>query len=247
MEHVKSHIGIKNNERADKHATIGAAGCSKHWTSIQNKNLGPGWKEVEIHEKDRIKKMSEKLEIRRSKLIAEVLKENANIKHENPITDFLVAGTLSLSNFPGKHRDGNPRHNWWTKGLEKYWKTITSQYFDAFKNTTLNISNKEHRIILELVAECSIGPPKENTTMNQLTNRTKCLLGWMKKEKHQTHQERERRTIEKEEKERSRGVRKKKEEEKLKHIRKQFLQWQSLVKIFKIINHPHYLIKKVYQ
>ena len=29
------------------------------------------------------------------------------------------------SNFAGKHRDGNPRHNWWTVGLKKYWKDIT--------------------------------------------------------------------------------------------------------------------------
>mgnify|MGYP001431169375 CR=1 FL=1 len=51
LEHVKSHIGIKNNDRADKNATLGAAGCDKMSPTIKNKSSGPGWKEIEIHEK----------------------------------------------------------------------------------------------------------------------------------------------------------------------------------------------------
>ena len=43
------------------------------------------------------------------------------------------------------------------------------------------MNNKEHRIILEFAAECNIGLPKENTTLNQITKRTKVHLGWLKK------------------------------------------------------------------
>ena len=57
--------------------------------------------------------------------------------------------------------------------------TITKEYFNAYKNKNLDVNNKEHRAIL--AAECNIGLPKENTTLNQITNRTKVLLGWIKR------------------------------------------------------------------
>ena len=84
----------------------------------------------------------------------------------------MVSGTLKLADFEGKYRDGALRHNWWNKGLEKYWSHIVEKYFSAYKNQKLNIHNKEHRAILELAAECRIGLTKENTIYNQLTNKT---------------------------------------------------------------------------
>ena len=89
--------------------------------------------------------MSEEYEIRRSKLIAEVLRKNADTKPKDPITDFLAPGSLILADFPGKHRDGNPRHNWWTTGIKNDWNDITKEYFRACKNAQLNTKNREHR------------------------------------------------------------------------------------------------------
>ena len=120
MEHVKSHIGIKNNERADKNATKGAVGCNKMWVTVKQKKQEPGWQELELHKSEKIKKLSEQYEERRKSMIAEVLRSNQKPynKEDDPIRNFLVRGTLELSNFAGKHRDGNPRHNWWTVGLK---------------------------------------------------------------------------------------------------------------------------------
>ena len=90
---------------------------------------------------------------------------------------------------------------------------------------TLNINSKEHRAILELAAECNIGLPKENTTMNQLTNRTKHLLGWIKK-KNVRPTKKEREESKKKRKQKEAEEVEKKEEEKLKKLRKQFPTWQ---------------------
>ena len=125
--------------------------------------------------------MSEQYETRRRDLIAEVLRseQKAHDKEDNPIRNFLDSGPLKLADFAGKYRD----HNWWTKGIEKYWKHITNEYFHAYKDQQLDINNGEHHAILELAAECRIGLTKENTVYNQLTNKTKAFLGWIKNER----------------------------------------------------------------
>ena len=55
MEHVKSHIGIKNNERADKNALSGATGC-KNTLPTSAKTPNPTWMELEMHDGGYLKK-----------------------------------------------------------------------------------------------------------------------------------------------------------------------------------------------
>ena len=56
FHHVKSHIGIEHNERADKNASLGGQGHTKHWPTVNTETKGPGWQRLELHESERIQK-----------------------------------------------------------------------------------------------------------------------------------------------------------------------------------------------
>ena len=134
---------------------------------------------------EKIKKISEIYEENRLILIAEILKSKqiSYDKENDPIRDFLVENTYKYEDFVGKHRDGPLKHNWWVYGIAEYWKIITDTKFTFYKGKALNLNNKIHICILELAAQCKIGLRHENKILNELTNKTKILLGWIQVKK----------------------------------------------------------------
>ena len=75
----------------------------------------------------RLKMASEGYQEQRRELIAEVLRQPKWPREYNdPIKACKVKGSLRLSEFPGKKRDGLPRHNWWLEGIKEYWDHITN-------------------------------------------------------------------------------------------------------------------------
>ena len=107
--------------------------------------------------------------------------------------------------------------------MEKYWSTITKEYFHAYENKKLDVNNKEHRAIVELAAECNSGPPKENTTLNQVTNRTKVLLRWIKKKKFRPTKEERKKNKAMNEKKKKNW--RKKETEQVEKLRIKYPEW----------------------
>ena len=91
---------------------------------------------------------------------------------KDPICACKNQKNLNLVEFEGKKRDGNPRHNFWIKGTEKYWKHITNDYFQQLKNTNLNRKNKTHITLLELASDLRLGLRSEKKSQNELSKKT---------------------------------------------------------------------------
>lgn len=152
------------------------------------------WETAETHWKDKFQPLSQVYREYRREHIAAIIRASSNVittQQTIPLTAFKEVHTLNLVDFPGKHRDGRRRDNWWIEGVQEYWTQLTTYKtinelgtqspprFPALHNQPLDLSNKTHISILELAAYCNIELKHENANLNTITMKTKMLLGWL--------------------------------------------------------------------
>ena len=81
------------------------------------------WEYADTNWQDKCKPLSQVYTLYRREQIAAIIRASANVittQTTNPITAFKEVDNLLLKDFPGKHRDGRMRNNWWIEGIHEY-------------------------------------------------------------------------------------------------------------------------------